>query len=385
MQKVGLLFLTILLLSACTSSKKLLEKGQYDKAIEKSAKALRKNSNDSNELYVLKEAYSQANLFDKERIDFLEAEGRDENWLEIYLLYSQLENRQDVIRSLPTGVRSQFKLVDYDEDIIQSKQSAAEALYQRGVEYLERGDHQSARQAYQQFLEVKNIYADYKDVNQRLDEARLLGTNFVLLRIENNSDKVLPEDFDTELRKIGLGDLNTQWLRYETYADSSLYYDYSIVLNIQGIEVSPEQMKTKKYTETKKIQDGMKYVLDENGNVKKDSLGNDIKMPNMVTIAADVTESVQRKKALVGGSIDYIDLRTKQLMKTEKIAVEAVFEYYSAVATGNPKALSEETSQKVGRRPAPFPSNEAMLIDAAQNLKERAKTIIYRNRNVLAY
>ncbi len=385
MRKLVCLFLTtVLLLSACTSSKKLLEKGQYDKAINKSAEKLRKKPNDTEELQVLKEAYRQANLFDKERIGFLEAERRDENWLEIYFLYSQLENRQDVIRSLPTSLRSQFTLVDYDQEIIESKKSAAEAMYQQGLEYLDRGDRQSARQAYREFREVKNLYADYKDVNRLLDEAQFLGTNFVLLQIENNSDKVLPEDFDTELRKIGLGELNTQWVQYETYPDSSMRYDYNLVLNIREIAVSPEQVETRKYTETKEIQDGMKYVLDQNGNVKKDSLGNDIKEPNMVTIAADVTESIQRKSALVGGSLDYIDRRTNQLVKTEQISVEAVFEHFSAVAAGNEEALSDETFQKVGSRPAPFPSNEAMLMDAAEHLKDRAKAIIYRNRDLLS-
>lgn len=386
MRNIGCLILTVvLLLSACTSSKKLLEKGRYDEAIEKSAKALRKDPGDTDELYVLQEAYRQANMFDKERIDFLEKENRDENWLEIYFLYSQLESRQDIIRSLPGRVRNQFTLVDYDQEIIQSKKSAAEALYQQGLEYLDRGDRQSARLAYDEFIEVKKIYPDYRNVNRRLEEAKYLGTNFVLLRIENNSDKVLPEDFDTELRKIGLGDLNTQWLQYETYADTAISYDYNLVLNIREIAVSPERVETRKYRETKEIQDGMRYVLDENGNVKKDSLGNDIRVPNMVTVSADVTESIQRKSALVGGSLEYIDLRTNQLVRTEKIAVEAIFEHFSAVVSGNREALSEETRRKVGSRPISFPSNKSMLMDAAQKLKERTKDIIYRNRNWLSH
>ena len=385
MQKFGCLVLAVLfLLTACTSSKKLLEKGQYDKAIEKSAKALRKDPGNTEELYVLKEAYRQANTFDKERIEFLVRENRDENWLEIYFLYSQLESRQDVIRSLPTRLQKQFTLVDYDEQIIESKKSAAEALYQQGLEYLERGDRQSARLAYEEFMEVKQIYADYRNVNQRLDEAKYLGTNFVLLRIENTSDKVLPEDFDTELRKIGLGDLNTKWLQYETYADTSMQYDFHLVLNISKIAVSPEQIDRSQYTESKEIQDGMRYVFDEDGNVKKDSLGNDIRVPNMVTVSANVTESIQRKSALVGGSLDYIDLGTNQLVKTEKLAVEAVFKHFSAIASGNRKALSEESLRKVDSKPIPFPSNEVMLMDAARKLKERVKDIIHRNRNWLS-
>jgi tetratricopeptide (TPR) repeat protein len=148
-----------------------LEKGRYDDAIEKAAKKLRKNPNDSDELYVLKEAFEQANMFDEQRIQFLEAENREENWLEIYLLYSQLKSRQDVIRSLPSSIRNQFALVNYNDEIIQSKESAAEALYQQGLAYLDRGDRRSARLAYDEFIGVTEIYPDYKDDNQLFEEA----------------------------------------------------------------------------------------------------------------------------------------------------------------------------------------------------------------------
>jgi len=377
-----LFFVTFI--SACTSSKKLLEKGKYDQAIEKSAKKLRKDPGDSDELYVLKEAYRQANTFDHERIDFLKKEQREDNWLEIYYLYSQLEQRQDIIRSLPSSVRRHFTLVDYDDEIIESKESAAEAMYQQGVDYLERGDRQNARFAYDEFLGVRDIYPDYKDVGQLLQEARYRGTNFVLLQIENNSNMALPRNFESELQKISLGDLNSTWVQYEAYADSSTYYDYYVVINIKEIAVSPESIEKRTYTDTKEIQDGMKYVFDENGNVKKDSTGNDIKVPNMITVSSQVTESAQHKQAVVAGSIDYIDLANNQLVKTQKLSVNAVFEHYSAVATGDERALSEDSREIVGSRALPFPPNENMLMDAAELLKNRAKAIIRQNRNLLA-
>lgn len=378
-------FLSVVLLAtACTSSKKLLEKGQYDKAIQKSAKKLRKHPDDTDELYVLKEAYKQANMFDKEQIDFLEKENRDQNWLDIYFLYSGLAARQDVIRSLPSSVRSQFTLKDYDQQIIEAKKSAAEAQYQKGLDYLNRNDRLSARKAYREFLGVRDIYPDYKDVSDRLKEAQYRGTNFVLLKIENNSDKVLPRDFDSELRKISTADINSQWVQYETYADSTMRYDYYVVINIKHIDVSPETIEKRSYTDSKEIQDGMKYVLDANGNVAKDSLGNDIKEPNMVTVAAEVREAIQHKNARVSGSIDYVDLRTNQLTKTSNLTANAIFEHYSASFSGNKDALSEDSRKKIGDRPIPFPSNEQMLMNAAELLKERAKKIMYQNRDLLA-
>lgn len=382
MRYLGILLIACFIFSACTSSKKLLEKGRYDQAIEKSVKKLRKDPGDSKELNVLKEAYKKANSFDNERIAFLENEGRDDNWIEIHNLYQALDSRQDWIKTLPSQLLNQFSLKNYDNDLIASKENAAEVSYHNGLNYLDRGDKENARLAYQEFERITYLYTDYKDVNKLMNEARFYGTTNVLFKIENNSEVLLPHDFDYELKKISLKELNDLWTNYDTYADTAVYYDYYIVLDLKRIRISPESIDKNTFTETKEIQDGMKYVFDENGNVKKDSLGNDIKVPNMVTVSAEVTESRQHKHGYISGSLDYIDLNTDQLIKTEDISVEAVFEHYSATASGNEKALSEETREILQSRIVPFPSDAALLMDAASLLKDRSKVIVYRNRGI---
>lgn len=383
-KKTSLLFFSLILIMGCVSSEKYLQKGQYDKAINKSVKKLRKDAGNDKELYVLKEAYTKANSFDMDRISFLEKEGRDENYLDIYNLYISLDNRQDRIKTLPTSLMNEFEIIDYDDRLIASKEQAAEVSYERGLEYLERGDRESARLAYYEFDRVRSIYSNYKDVDTRLRDAQYLGTNQVLFVIENNSQSVLPERFDEELRKIGLSDLNGRWIQYSVYENEEVEYDYFVVLNIKNIAVSPERIDREKYTDSKEIQDGTKYVLDERGNVKKDSLGNDIREPNMITVEAEVTQARQWKEGIVGGTIDYIDLRTDQLVKTEAISVTALFEHFSATFAGDDRALSDESKKKLGDDPVPFPPSEVMLMDAADLLKDRTKEIMYKNRELLS-
>ena len=383
-KKTSILLFSLIFIMGCVSSEKYLQKGQYDKAINKSVKKLRKDAGNDKELYVLKEAYTKANSFDMDRISFLEKEGRDENYLDIYNLYIRLDNRQDRIKTLPTSLMSEFEIIDYDDRLITSKEQAAEVSYERGVEYLERGDRESARLAYYEFDRVRSIYANYKDVDVRLRDAQYLGTNQVLFVIENNSQSVLPERFDEELRKIGLSDLNGRWIQYSVYENEEVEYDYFVVLNIKNIAVSPERIDREKYTDSKEIQDGTKYVLDERGNVKKDSLGNDIREPNMITVEAEVTQARQWKEGIVGGTIDYIDLRTDQLVKTEAISVTALFEHFSATFAGDDRALSDESKKKLGDDPLPFPPSEVMLMDAADLLKDRTKEIMYKNRGLLS-
>ncbi len=383
MKKLSYLFIVSFLFISCTSSQKMLERGQYDRAIDRATEKLMKKPNNSKELGVLKEAYELANMFDKERIEFLELEGREESWVEIYELYEQLNWRQNKIRRLPTQVRNEFTFYNYDSQIIESKMAAAEISYRRGLDYLERGDKMSARQAYYEFDRAARIYPGFEDVDQKLYESHQMGINHALYFIENNSGMVLPEFFDVEMKKTTLKDLNTHWLNFDTYENENIDYDYFLVLNITEIAFSPETVERKIYSESREIQDGMRYELDSNGNVKKDSTGTDIRVPNMVIVTAEITESEQKKTAFVAGSLDIYDLRTDQLLRTESASVEAVFQHRYGEFTGNRNALSEETAKIIGGRAVPFPGNEQMLMDATDLLKNRSKSVISRNRRLL--
>ena len=383
MKKLSYLLIISFFLISCNSSQKMLERGQYDRAIDRATEKLMKKPNNSKELGVLKEAYELANMFDKERIEFQELEGREESWVEIYELYEQLNWRQNKVRRLPSQIRNEFTFYNYDSEIVESKMAAAEVSYKRGIDFLGQGDKMSARQAYNEFERAAQIYPGFEDVDQKLYESHQLGMNHALYFIENNSGMVLPEFFDVEMKKTTLKDLNTHWLNFDTYENENTEYDYFLVLNVTEIAYSPETVERRIYSESKEIQDGLRYELDENGNVKKDSTGNDIQVPNMVTVTAEITESEQKKTAFVAGSIDIYDLRSDQLIRTESASVEAVFQHRYGEFTGNRKALTEETEEIIGGRAVPFPGNEQMLMDATELLKNRSKTVISRNRRLL--
>lgn len=383
-KRIFVLLFSVLILTGCNSSEKLLQKGEYDRAIEKAVKKLRKDPGNDKELYVLKEAYTKANTFDLEQISFLEKEGRSDNYVRIYQLYGRLDRRQDRIKTLPSRLMNEFRIVNYDDQLIASKEQAAENAYQQGLEYLDLGGKENARRAFYEFENVQSLYPNYKDVNALQREAAYLGTNQVLFVIENNSEVMLPERFEEELRKISLGDLNNRWIQYSVYENEDVEYDYFVALNINRITMSPEGLEREKYSETTEIQDGTRYVLDDRGNVMKDSLGNDIKVPNMVNVKADVQTQRQFKEAMVGGSLDYVDLRTEQLVKSENISVTAIFEHISGSFTGDERALSQDSKEIIERNSVPFPNDEFMLMDAAALLKERAKDIMYRNREFLS-
>jgi hypothetical protein len=381
--------LAILVFSGCHTSQKLVNEGRYEEAINKSVKKLKRKKTKEKEIIALQAAYMNANKIDNERIEFLRKEGSPDNWDEIFSIYSGLKRRQERVKPLlplkikSTNKEATFVVVNYDDEIINAKKKASEYFYTHGTSLLDTKDKMNARKAYDEFYKVKCYYPNYKDVDSKINEAQNLGTSYVLFKMENKTGIPLPPNFETDLTKISVSDLNANWLVYETAPNKEHHYDYTILVNMKQIDVAPEMVKEYNYQESKVIPDGFEYVLDIHGNVKKDSLGNDIKKDKFKTITCNVIEEYQFKKAIIGGTLDYVNNNTKQLIKTNPIAAENFFEYRWATAIGDLNALKQETRNKIGLRPVPFPANFDMLFKAGQDLKAMVKDIIWNNKGVL--
>ncbi len=97
---VPVLFILTIILAGCGSSKKQLEKGNYDAAIDKAVKQLRKDPSDAKQIAILDRSYKIVNEQDNERIRFLKLENKPANWDEIYQVNKRLSDRQALVRSV---------------------------------------------------------------------------------------------------------------------------------------------------------------------------------------------------------------------------------------------------------------------------------------------
>lgn len=384
MKKNLTLFLALILITAC-STNHYLQKANFDAAIQSSVKKIRKNWSNEKEIENLKYAYSKANQIDQDRLAYLFESGADNIWDEVHQHYSKLNYRQDIIKTLPDNVLLDigYQEVNYGQKITQSKENAAAFYYEKGIALIAKKNKNEARDAYTCFLKTKNYYPNYKDVESRISEAKFLGTNHVLFRMENESKIAIPEEFEKELLKISLKDLNQTWINYDAQVNSSIHYDYYIQLSLKQIAVSPADTRTSSFEEEKEIEAGFKYQLDANGNVQKDTAGNDVKLPIYKIITCKVVETSQYKEAIISGTVDYINTADGQLVKTHPVVAKMVFDHHSAEAFGNIEALKIETYKKVGIKALPYPTDPMMIMDAANILKENTKKVIYDNRSWL--
>ncbi len=380
MKPILVLLASALLLTACASSKTLLRNGRYDEAIYKSTRKLKKDPDKIKQIAVLNEALRIANERDIERINFLKKSGQPDIWEEVFDTYSRLKYRQDVVKTLPTEVLSTigFKAADYDNDVIEAKRKAAEYFYAHAMSMLAKNEKLAAREAYEDLLKVKSYYANYKDVDTQLQNALVMGTTNVLFKMNNVAPVVLPAGFEEDLLKIAINDLDTRWVNFDPSEVAGRSYDNVVLLNIRDIDVTPERIHERSWVESREVEDGWKYVYDANGNVKKDSAGNDIKEPKFKTISCQLLETSMSKSAMVSGVLDFFDNTNSQLLKSEPITAQSDFNHVFVMAHGDLNALKQETRQRLGQ-PRPFPNDLEMIMMSNDILKDVAKNLIHSN------
>ena len=380
-QVVYLLSFVILFSFSCNSSKKALQKGNYNQAFYKSVKKLQKKPNDQEQAKIFTISYQKANQQDIDRIIFLKTSEEKNIWDEIYKKYKTLDNRQKTAKTvLPLrvgGKTTNFKHVNYNSNIIEAKKNAAEYHYRKGLELM-MGDKLSIRNAYNQFAKVKTYSNSYSDIDQLMTQAIEKGTSHVLLEPINKAEKHIEAKYLFNLIDFGMQDLDKRWVKYYNNKQK-LNYDFNIFVSVVNFYIGANQLKEIKETVTKKVKDGWKYEFDSRGNVKKDSLGNDIKHIKYKTISCELTKKIQRKISNIEVKIEYQDNKTRRIIATSALSAKYEFYYTSAYANGDLNALDENKKKIIGRGVIGFPKEYFILKELTDKIKTRVKNDIKSN------
>ncbi|MBW6502348.1 MAG: hypothetical protein K0B05_13240 [Bacteroidales bacterium] len=381
------LILTILL-GSCGSSKKHLERGNYDAAIDKAVRQLRKDTRDTKQINILERSYNIANEQDNERIRFLKMEGRPENWDEIYLLNKRMADRQSLVRTvtpLNAGNRTlEFPYIDYMPEMIAAKRESADYYYAHGNELMKNNDKESYRQAFREFIRAKEYVGDYEGIDNKIAEARYLGMSRVFVSVQNRSLIRFPQEFEEDLLALDLPRLNSEWVEYNIQIlDPDTQFDYFVNVNVRNIGVSPDQTMQRDTVVKKEVEDGFIYQLDAKGNVMKDSVGNDIKTPRYKTLQCALIETVQTKTCIIDGDIEVVQASPGTVLKKDPLGAQSRFEHISARALGDIEALSPAQLERTKSKAMPFPSDIEMVYRCSETLKMAIRSAIQNNRRFI--
>ncbi|NDV44075.1 hypothetical protein [Flagellimonas sediminis] len=388
MKKV-LLLTTIVVLAACGGVKKTqeaLNTGNYVAAMNKAIKNLAENkTKKGNQEYItlLEEAFAKHSEREQQEIAFLQNDGNPANLENIYNKYLQLKQIQERIKPLlplhinDEGRNAKFNFVNYDNKILATKDDLSQHLYENASSLLANAKYKADfRAAYDDLKYLQEINPGYKETVAKMDEAYNKGLEFVRVEIANQTEQIIPERLESELLDFNAFGIDNFWLQYHTNPLANVKYDYAMNLDFMEINVSPERVNETQIIKEKQIKDGWEYLLDTNGNVVKDSLGNKIKVDKMRTVTCKFFQFTQTKSAQIGAKVRFTDLNSGQEINAYPLSSQFVFEHVFANYQGDKRALEDDLLVFLNAREVPFPSNEQMVYDAGEDLKARLKGIV---------
>ncbi len=380
-------FILTILLSGCGSSKKQLQRGNYDAAIDKAVKDLRRNPRDEKQALILEQSYKVANDQDNERVRFLKMEGRPNGWDEIYLVYKGLNDRQSMVKTVtPINLKGRsidFPYVDYLPDLVSAKRKAADFYFAHGNELMKSRIKESYRQAFAEFMRAKEYVGDYEGIDQKIMEAKYQGMSRVFVSIQNSSPLKFPQEFEQDLLALDLPRLNSDWVEYHIQNLSDIQYDYFVNVNIKNIAVSPDNSVQRDSVIKRDIEDGFSYVLDKRGNVMRDSLGNDIKQKKYKTVQCALVETIQTKTCQITGDVEVIQMNPSKALKKDPVGAQSNFENISSRALGDLQALNARQVERTKTAIIPFPSDIDMVIRCSESLKMAIRGAIQNDRRFI--
>ena len=392
MKKQLLYFAVIVFLSACGVKKtqEALNRGNYVQAMNRAIDQLADNkSKKGHQPYIilLEEAFERHTDKMLTRIAFMEKEDNAGDYETVFRGYTDLNNLQENIRPLlplwieDEGRYAEFAFRDYTDEILISKGKLSDYLYTRAKTLISEAQTKyDFREAYNDLLYLDRINPEYEQSRQLMDEAYMKGIDYVKVQVVNATDQIVPQRLEMELLNFNTYGLDDIWTKYHNNPMSSVNYDYEMQLAFQDIMISPEQIRERQLIKEKDIVDGYEYLRDDNGEVVRDSLGNKIKVDRYRTVRCEYYEFTQFKSALVNGQVNYIDLNTQQQLNTYPLSSEFIFEHVFADYDGDKRALDENLITLLSVGEVPFPTNEDMVYQAGEDLKQRVKHIVSRHK-----
>ena len=376
----------ILISFGCSPIKKInnnVVSGEFDKAINKTISELKKVKNKKKKIQyelILKDIYNKAVVNSKDKISRFKKDGNPEFFDDIYFEYDKLIKRQNKLKNLSSD-RLNFNFENYDSELINFRYKTSDYFLKISNSFISNNNKFDYRKAYNYLTVIESINPNYLDTRSLIKLCLVKGKDYILLNVLNESKSVLFEDLEKDILNIKGYDLNSTWKSFFTKNDSfEGTYDFYIDLAFKSFIISPERLIQKEGFSEKNIVDGLTYKLDDEGNVMKDSLGNDIKVDKLIKISVKSIESIQSKSAKVLAEIRFID-KKKNII--EKFPLESEFWFRNRFLEydGDKRVLTKEQIKLSKNRFMPFPPDEVLIFNNSENIKRKMKRIIYKSFN----
>lgn len=352
MKKLVLILVIPFLVISCSLQKKTTTEEDYNVTINKLVNKLLINPDNQKNIQILSIKLDYADKTDLKKISELKITRQADIWYEVFMRYFYLNRRQELIEKLPINIQKEinFKKQDYSQDLEIAKMKSTNYLYAKSKQLLENGNDSCSKSASENLLKITKLYKDFRDVDKLLRRSLIYGSKNVLYRFYNKSKKTLPNYQKEYIRSIEIS--QNSFFDFDNNVIPEKDYDFSIVVNVNKIVISPGTDSEKSH-----------YV----------SKGTEEKATKY---RCKVIEIDQNKSVVIYGVIEYYDNKNSKQVYSKPISVKTNFNYRYARLKGDELACSPEVIEMAKKKRIIFPSDNKMLEDAIVKMKTLVETLI---------
>jgi hypothetical protein len=357
-----------------SSARKSIQQNHFDTATANLVESLIIDSEYKKAQNLLKESYYKGIDYYEEKIK-RNADIQNINHLDTRAeSYMSLDKMMQAIKKLPplideeTGLPLSFALIDYQNELAEALNMAAEAHYREGIRLGQLSGRENAKNASREFLKSLAYIPGYKDAVQREAEARdramqrlvilpfVIGNNryfgvdvpeIITGSVEsilmNDSEAmeytqiVEQEQIDTLIRaqQIGLQSLYSSSTSVEV--GNLLNGNLILTGRITQLDWSDPRTLFQTITRTAEIQATADDLIDNPG----------LQVGDLLSVTADVTYYRQVSSASIRMNYRLIDIETGQILFSDTFSDELDSEAAWATFTGDKRALTSQDNQAV--------------------------------------
>ena len=346
------IYLSILIVG-CTTGKNALQKGDYDASVTKAVNRLQNSPQNKEAMQVLASAYQLSLAQHLRNIDEAKMSSDVLRWESIIYDYQQINQLSNEINSSPSALSVIPHPQKFVTELNESKFKAAEIRYALGINLLNEGDKLSARKAYQNFEKAQYLYPNYKDTQQKMDQAYWAAVLKVVVqpvRINSNYYELSNQYFQQKV---------SEWMG--NYQRNKFVIFYSEQQANQQ-KIIPDQVMRLRFDD---FVVGQTYVKERVEKLKKDSVKigkSRADEPIYGTVKA--TFSVFDKTIASSGLLDMtvIDGNSQKIIRQRKLTGTYLWEDQWASYKGDDRALSKQQLAFTNKREIMPPAPAAMFL-----------------------
>lgn len=373
MRKVKqLLFLSILVLyiSSCSTGSTAYKRGDYYKACLEAVERLRSNPKSKASQKVLTDAYPLAQKTALREIDNALTANNTDKFDVLVFQYERVNQMANSIYACPKAYELIPHPTEYIAELSNAKKLAAEQAYNMGVRALEFKTIEQARMAFQYFSKANEYVNGYKDVFDKIEDARYAGTLRVIVQKPYTSNKYQysADFFFTNLLTEMKQSSKNRFVRFYSPEEASNEnmknpHQY-ILLNFEDFVVG----NIRETTNTTDLKRDSVIV----GTVKVE--GKNYNSYNTVT--AKFTSF--RREVSSGGvlSLRIIDAQTNQEYQRKDLTGTYVWNTTWANFKGDDRALTDEQKRMCNREPLIQPPPQDLFIEFTKPIYSQAVSYV---------